>query len=416
MNNNNIPTAPEYIKNFEQLGFGMFVHFGLYSALERGEWTYSIHGRDREEYMALAKSFDVGGMKDIVSLAKTAGCKYINITTRHHDGFSLYDTKGLSDFDVMHSKTGRDLIKEYVDEARSAGLVPFFYHTTLDWTCPLFEENFEEYLKYLHKSVELLCTNYGEIGGLWFDGNWSKPEADWREGDLYKMIRSHQKNAIIIDNTGLSARGKMGHEEIDAVTYERGLPCRPDLTGRSKYVTGEMCETICDHWGYADDLNFKSVKTLIEELCECRKVGANFLLNVGPYADGSVSNMQKGIMESIGSWMGYYGKAIYNGRPYLTYTDRREFILKDAFDENVAYLFKFGVGQSSGDENVSLDTCNHEGRGLFTGIDRKVKSIRYMDNGENVGFTQSERGLDVEFAGFAYGQNLCVRVCEIEFE
>ena len=248
-----IPTPLPYIQNFEQLGFGMFVHFGLYSQIGKGEWTYNIHKRTPEDYLPLKETFRVGSMREIVETAKSAGCKYITLTTRHHEGFSLYDTKGLSEFDVMHSPTGRDLIREFVEECRKEDIVPFFYHTTLDWLHPDFEGNFDRYLDYLYNSVEILCTEYGKIGGLWFDGNWSKPNADWKEDRLYKMIHRHQPEAMVINNTGLSHRGEFGAEEIDAVTYERGMPEPMDQSGRDKYVAAEMCETLCDHWGLADD-------------------------------------------------------------------------------------------------------------------------------------------------------------------
>ena len=109
MENNSIPVAAPYIKDFEQLAFGMFVHFGLYSQLNKGEWVYHIHGLEMDSYRQLKNSFRVGSMQEIVNTAKSAGCKYITLTTRHHEGFSLYDTRELTDFDIMHTPTGRDL-------------------------------------------------------------------------------------------------------------------------------------------------------------------------------------------------------------------------------------------------------------------------------------------------------------------
>lgn len=410
-----IPVAPEYIKKFEQLGFGMFVHYGLYSMLNSGEWTLHTNHRDVNEYKKLADTFKCVGIADIVNTAKKAGCKYVCITTRHHDSFSLYDTKGLSKFDVVHSPIGRDLIAEFVDECRKADIVPFFYHTTLDWMHPDFENDFDAYLDYLYKSVEILCTNYGKIGGMWFDGNWSKPDADWQEDRLYKMIHRLQPEAMIINNTGLHARGKTGNSEIDAVTFERGLATPVDRSGQSKYVAGEMCETLCDHWGIADDINFKPVKTLIESLCNCRKVGANFLLNIGPNGDGTVPTIQKGIMECIGRWMDIYGKAIYNGRPYITYPDKKEFVLRDIKDEKTAYIFKFDLGFGSGDVNVSLE-IDENSSNVLEKFDREIEMIKWMDNSEELEFAQKGDNLCVNFTGFRYGQSLCVRVAEVKFK
>ena len=412
---NQTPIAAPYIQAFEQLGFGMFVHFGLYSQLGKGEWTYFLHKRNAEEYKALSESFQVGSMRDIVETAKSAGCKYIILTTRHHEGFSLYDTKDLSDFDVMHSPTGRDVIREFVDECRKEDIVPFFYHTTLDWLHEDFEGNFDRYLDYLYDSVEILCTEYGKIGGLWFDGNWSKKGVDWKEDRLYKMIHRHQPEAMVINNTGLSCRGELGEPEIDAVTYERGMPQPMDQSGREKYVAAEMCETLCDHWGIADDINFKPVKQLITELCECRKVGANFLLNIGPNADASVPLMQKATMQCIGRWMETYGKAIYNGRPFIYYPDRREFILRDAFDPKTAYLFVFDLNQAGGDANVTLN-LTEDGMTMLNRIPYSVESAVWMDNGRDVVFRQNGDEFYFKPTGFRYGTSLCVRVAEIHFQ
>lgn len=414
--NHQVPVAPQYIQDFEQLGFGMFVHYGLYSQLNSGEWTFKYKfNEDMKEYQQLANTFDCVGMHDIVSTAKAAGCKYICLTTRHHEGFSLYDPCGLSDFNALNSPAGRDLIAEFVEECRKADIVPFFYHTTLDWHHPDFENNFEAYLDYLYKSVEILCTKYGKIGGMWFDGNWSKPDADWQEDKLYKMIHRYQPEAMIINNTGLSARGVMGNCEIDSVTFERGMAEPLDRRGKPKYMAGEMCETLCDHWGVADDINFKSVKTLIESLCNCRKVGANFLLNIGPNADGTVPTMQKGIMECIGRWVNTYGTAIYNGRPYITYPDKKEFALKDIKDEKIAYIFKFDLGYGTGDVNVSLG-FEENSANVLDKFDRQIKSIKWMDNDEELEFSQKDDNVLVNFTGFSYGQNLCVRVARVEFK
>lgn len=142
--------------------------------------------------------------------------------------------------------------------------------------------------------MELLCRNYGEIGGFWFDGKWNKPDADWEEDALYGMIRRYQPDTILINNTGLEGRGQLGNIELDSVTFERGKPQPINLADSPKYIASEMCEVTCDHWGYArEDLNIKSPALLIEELCDCRRYGANFLLNAGPMGDGSLRPMTR---------------------------------------------------------------------------------------------------------------------------
>ena len=264
------PIAPPYIRNYEQLGLGLFVHWGLYSQLGRGEWVYDMEKMNMQEYQKLKEHFTAEDFdaEDLVLTAKKAGCRYITLTTRHHEGFSLYDTCGLNDFDAPHSPAKRDLVLEFVESCRRHDILPFFYHTTLDWYQPDFEHNFEAYLAYLRRSIEILCTRYGRIGGFWFDGNWSKPDANWQEEALYATIRHYQPEAIIVNNTGLSALGETGNPEIDVVTFEQGQPTPLDREGMSKYVAAEMCQTMNDHWGYAkQDFHFKSPKELIETLC-----------------------------------------------------------------------------------------------------------------------------------------------------
>lgn len=400
------------IENFEKMGFGLFVHWGLYSQLGMGEWTYYSHNRKMEDYKKLKDTFTAEDFdaEELVVTAKNAGCKYITLTTRHHEGFSLYDTCGLNDFDAPHSPAGRDLVREFVDACNKHGIVPFFYHTTLDWYNKDFEDNFDKYLEYLRKSVEILCTNYGKIGGLWFDGNWSKPDADWKLDELYATIRKYQPEAMIINNTGLDARGEIGHPEIDSVTFEQGRPTPLDREKMTKYISGEMCYTLNDHWGFGGcDFNYKSPKELIECLCDCRKVGANLLLNIGPSAQGKIVPIQKELLNIMGDWMRIFGEAVYNGKPYESHSIGKNFILKG---DGCLYIFSYDNG-NLGSENVVVPG-KYSGSYAFSGIADKIKSIRWMDNGEELEFMQSNGKLCVYLTGMPYGTSFCVRVAKAE--
>jgi alpha-L-fucosidase len=242
-----IPIPEKRIAEFENFGFGMFIHYGLYSQLGRGEWVLYIEKIPVPEYEKLAETFTASKFdaRKIVSMAKAAGAKYVTLTTRHHEGFSLYDTKGLNTYDAPHSPCGRDLIREFVDACHEFDVVPFFYHTTLDWRDRLYKTDFKAYLQYLRDSVEVLCTQYGKIGGFWFDGNWAKPKGfDWEEDELYAVIRKHQPDAIIVNNTGTSSRGEAGHIELDSVTFEQGRPTPMDRDGMNKYYGEEMGPSI----------------------------------------------------------------------------------------------------------------------------------------------------------------------------
>ena len=290
-----IPTPEPRIARFERMGYGMFIHWGLYAHLGQGEWVQHLRKVPMDEYARIKDTFTAEEFdgRQIAAIAKAAGMQYITLTSRHHDGFSLYDTRGLSDHDAPHSAAGRDLVAELIEGCRAEGISPHFYHTTLDWYQPSFHNDFDAYLDYLHQSIEVLCTSYGAIGGLWFDGNWSKPDADWKEDRLYGIIRQHQPEAMIVNNTGLSALGALGHPEIDSVTFEQGRPAPMSRADKDKYVAAEMCQTMNRHWGIgAEDFNCMSPAEIIGHLCTCRKVGANYLFNVGPTASGRIPDYE----------------------------------------------------------------------------------------------------------------------------
>ena len=402
------------IKDFENLGFGLFVHFGPYSVLGKGEWSKHILNVADNDYQLLVEQFapDINWATDLITAAKSAGCKYITLTTRHHDGFSLFDTCGLSDYDAPHY-CGRDLVREFVDACKFEGIIPFLYHTLLDWHHPLFNTDFSAYLKYLRSSVELLCNNYGKIGGLWFDGKWSKPNDDWEEDALYGIIRNYQPDAIIINNTGLSAQGQTGHIELDSVTYERGMPNRmPD--DAPKYLAGEMCEVLCDHWGYAsDDLNYKSPAQMIRTFATCRRYGANLLLNIGPMGSGQLRPIDKAILGLIGEWVHIYDEAIRYPRP--TYIDIEnkpdDFLLKL---DKTYYLFCDHLPMRS-DPNVALMDSSGIYLDAFDLTDT-VRSITWMDTEEPVNYQQEGQRVLVHTVPFTYGRNTVIRVAKIECE
>ena len=402
------------IEEFEKMGLGMFIHFGLYSQLGRGEWVFYFENWDADEYKKLQNTFTAADFdaEKIVLTAKNAGFKYITLTTRHHEGFSLYDTCGLNEYDAPHSPAGRDLIREFVDACNKHGIVPFFYHTTLDWTHPLFKEDFDKYLEYLRKSVEILCTNYGKIGGLWFDGNWSKKGDVWKEDELYATIRKHQPEAMIINNTGIGSEGKLGHPELDSVTFEQGRPEPMDRTNMTKYVSAEMCYTLNDHWGVgANDLNYKSIGEVIEALCDCRKVGANYLLNIGPTSQGGIGEMEQQYLKAIGIWMNLFGEAIYNGKPYSVSPNGRDFILKG--DDNTLYGFVYNLGGRGG-EHVVVNLVGGLNRDFVLLNNETVKEAVWMDDGEKLEFTQDGNKLTIACTGYPYGTRYCVRVVKIK--
>ena len=411
-----IPKPEKRVEEFEKFGIGMFVHWGLYSQLGRGEWVFSRENLDMNEYSKLADTFTAEDFnaEELVLTAKNAGCKYITLTTRHHEGFSLYDTCGLNTFDAPHSPAKRDLFREFVDACNKHGIMPMFYHTTLDWYNKDFDEDFDTYLEYLRKSVEVLCTKYGKIGGLWFDGNWSKPDSDWKLDDLYGTIRKYQPEAMIINNTGLLERGHVGHPEVDSVTFEQGKPTPLDREGMPKYISAEMCHTINGHWGIGfEDICYKSPTELIESLCDCRKVGANYLLNIGPEAQGKVNVYQKELLALVGRWMNIFGEAIYNGRPCEAYGTGKNFALKST-DGSSLYLFIYDLG-IVGDIHVTVGE-KYIGASVFGNVNEEIKSVKWMDNDEELKFISGNGMLAVDCTGFSYGKAYPVRVAKVSLK
>jgi alpha-L-fucosidase len=408
-----IPQPAPRIQRFEKLGYGMFIHWGLYAQLGQGEWVQHLRQIPMDEYAKLKESFTAEKFdgRKIAAIARQAGMRYITLTTRHHDGFSLYDTRGLSDHDAPHSAAGRDLIANFVDGCRQEGIIPFFYHTTLDWYQKSFDEDFDAYLDYLHNSVELLCTQYGEIGGLWFDGNWSKPDADWKEDRLYSIIRKHQPEAMIINNTGLGAKGEVGNPEIDSVTFEQGRPTSMNREGMPKYVAAEMCQTMNRHWGIGkDDFAYMSPSEIIDNLCACRKVGANYLLNVGPTAAGEIPAYEAAALSRSGDWVRLCGDLIYEGKPSVVKGQGDDFALEV---NGKTYLFIHNLA-IAGHGSVTVGVGG-AGPRAFSGLNEKISSARWLDNDEELSFTQdADSGLFcLDATGYQYGVNLVVRVAEL---
>ena len=425
-----IPLPLPRIAEFEKLAYGMFLHWGLYSQLGAGEWIQAFRHIPFAEYKKYAETFTAEDFDAdaFARLAKEAGMKYIVLTARHHEGFSLYDTRGLNTFDAPHSPAKRDLIAEFTEACRRHGIVPFLYHTTLDWywrspgkkdenvfgdyTREIDDREFAEYLDYLCSSIEILCRNYGKIGGFWFDGNWCRPGADWQEDRLYGIIRKYQPDAIIINNTGLQHLGETGHPEIDSVTYENNSATPMNREGMKKYVAGEVCKTINAHWGVGfNDINYLSPAQIVERLCHSRGCGANFLLNFGPTPQGGIPEYEKAALLVAGKWLKWYGEAIYEAKPDVSLKCQgRDFVLRKG---KKLYYFAFDLG-IAGFANV---TAQLQGPGIrsIDNLKEKILSAKWMDNSEAVEFLQAQdSGLTaIRCTGFPYGTHTVVRVMEL---
>ncbi|AWN34162.1 MAG: alpha-L-fucosidase [Lactobacillus helsingborgensis] len=404
--------APKLI-NFEKMGIGLFVHWGLYSRFAKGEWSQNI--LNITNYQNAFSEFNPieDNIHNLVKLAKECGFKYIVLTAKHHDGFYLFDTKGIHNFDSVHTPFGKDVIKIFTHECHEQGIAPFIYYATYDWHNKKYQADFNGYLKELRQLIGILCTNYGKIGGFWFDGNWNKPNADWQDEQLYQEIRKLQPQAIITNNTGLGKQGISDGRKVDVLTFERGNPQVINHFQNNRYFAAETSLTLNRHWGNAqNDLNYVSARHLIEQICHTRKVGANLLINVGPEFDGSLNIHCLSLLEIIKQWMAINKEAVYNTNNFehKTYTaagNDNDFIKGN-------YLFVDNLG-NVGNQNVVLGGEKMREIVFNNFPPQKIERIVWLDNGTNVAFKQlpEKSQLIVKADGFEYGTNLVERVAKI---
>lgn len=331
--------APENLKarqQFQDAKFGMFIHWGVYSVLGSGEWIFHDRKLTLQQYERLPRFFDPEKFdaKAWVALAKSAGMKYITITSRHHDGFAMFDSK-VSDWNmVARTPYGKDPLKMLADECHRQGIKLFFYYSQLDWHHPDYfprgrtaidrgpwdngrpdHGNWNSYLDdYMDGQLRELLTNYGPIGGIWFDGMWDKPDADWHLQKTYTIIHELQPAALIIPN----------HHETpkpgeDVQTFEKDLPGQNTASFNTTFVSDklplESSNTINNSWGFnLSDSNYKSVPQLEEFLIRAAGNNANLLLNIGPMPNGEIQEEFVTRLHAVGEWLAKYGESIYGTR------------------------------------------------------------------------------------------------------
>ena len=326
--------SPENLKarqEYQDDKFGMFIHWGVYSVLGDGEWVFHNRKLTVREYERLPKFFNPQKFdaKAWVALAKAAGMKYITITSRHHDGFAMFDSK-VSDWNIVQrTPYGKDPLKMLADECHKQGIKLFFYYSQLDWHNPDYyprgvtswdngrpdHGDWNAYLDdYMDGQLRELLTNYGPIGGIWFDGMWDKPKADWHLQKTYALIHQLQPAALIIPN---HHQTPMPGEDVQ--TFEKDLPGHNTAGFNTTYISGqiplEMSDTINDSWGFnIGDHKFKSVEELEETLVRAAGNNANLLLNIGPMPNGEIQEEFVTRLHSIGSWLAKYGDSIYGTR------------------------------------------------------------------------------------------------------
>ncbi|MBO5110107.1 MAG: alpha-L-fucosidase [Clostridia bacterium] len=326
---------PDRVKRFANDRFGMFIHWGLYSIPAENEWIRNHKRISNEEYQPYFDTFDPVNYdpRKWARLAKKAGMKYAVLTTKHHDGFCLFDSQ-YTDYKATNTPAGRDLVREYADAFRAEGIKVGFYYSLLDWHHPDYPayndmhhpmrgneaykdqlgQNFERYREYMHNQIRELLTNYGKIDVMWFDFSYGEMTGEkWGASEIVKMARELQPDIIIDNRLG----GNVKAEEPEDFAGDYASPEQMIPVGGVKDVNGnpipwETCITLNDHWCYVQrDKNFKSAKNVINMLMECVSNGGNLLLNVGPNAKGEIPEESVKILEEVGEWMHLNGEAVY---------------------------------------------------------------------------------------------------------
>ncbi len=392
--------APENLKNrewFQDAKFGLFIHWGVYSELAGGgdygiaEWIMNQKKIPVKLYEKLPTFFNPTQFdpKEWVSMVKNAGMKYIVITSKHHDGFAMYGSK-VSNYNVVdRTPYGKDVIKMLKDECDRQGIKLFFYHSQLDWHHPDYfprgntgqgytgrpeSGDWNKYLDYMNAQLTELLTNYGEVGGIWFDGMWDKWDAPWRLDETYALIHKLQPGALIGSN-----HHKAPFPGEDFQMFERDLPGENTMgfnqTGTISELPLEMCETMNGSWGFnLIDQDYKSSKQLIQTMVKAAGYGANFLLNTGPMPNGKIQPENVDTLMIMGKWMNKYGETIYGTRrgPIKPTT--------------------WGATTQK-DNKVWIHVLDCKDDYLFIGkLPKKIKSAVFFDDRSKVSFKETEYG------------------------
>lgn len=326
-------------QQFQNMKFGMFIHWGASSVLGSGEWVMNNRNIRVKEYQHLLRVFNPIDFdaKAWVDAAQSAGMNYITIITRHHDGFSNWDTQ-TSDWKITRTPYGKDALKQLADECRKRGMKIFFYYSLLDWyrsdyqyetgktgkgTGRTAKSDWNSYIKFMKAQLTELLTQYGDVSGIWFDGHWDQLDNDvdktlqskvnWHYDEIYELIHRLQPACMIGNNHHL-----LPLPGEDFQMFEKDLPGNNTTGFGGADISSlplETCETMNDSWGYnITDRKYKSVPALIHYMVKAAAHNANFLLNVGPMPTGKIQPEFTDTLAAMGKWMQKNSSSIYGTR------------------------------------------------------------------------------------------------------
>jgi alpha-L-fucosidase len=389
----------ERLKWFRAARFGMFIHWGLYAQLGRHEWAMNLERIPLAEYEKLADTWHPkpNAARHWAKLAKEAGQRYMVMTTKHHEGFCLWNTQ-YTDYNAVKRGPGRDLVAEYVEAARAEGLKIGFYYSLMDWhhpdgeRCRTDEAARRRFVDYTHGLVHELMTNYGKIDILWYDVNWPLTAEGWESEKLNLEVRQLQPGIIINNRSGL---------DEDLGTPEQNI--NPEKGGRM----WESCMTFNNSWGYMPiDNEYKSATTVLSMLRQVATGGGNLLLNIGPSPEGDVPEPCEETLKQVGRWLKDYGPSIYNATGTWIGLSSNNW-----WPSNSQATCEFTVNGST----VYVHAVHWPGTSLSIGaIENKVLSARYM-GGPAVQFTQTGDRLILQGLP-EKSPDLLVTVFELEVE
>jgi alpha-L-fucosidase len=326
-----VPTAENLAarQRFQDMKLGMFIHWGPAMTLQDGEWVMENRHYTVAEYETVASQFNPVKFdaKAWVQLAQDAGFKYITLITKHHDGFALWDSK-LTDWTIMQRSPYRhDIVAELAAACRAAGMPLFLYYSQLDWHSTDFyprggtgrgagrpdSGDFNRYLDYMDGQLTELLSNYGPIAGIWFDGMWDRPNADWKLRRTYDLIHRLQPGAMVGSN-----HHRTPFPGEDFQMFEKDLPGGNSAGFNTTDVSVlplETAETVAESWGFRlSDRAVKPLDQLIRYVVNAAGRNANFLLNVGPMPSGEIWPVHAARLRQVGAWIKSHGEAIYGTR------------------------------------------------------------------------------------------------------